>query len=43
MAHKPSFKFKNGRLICNNKSIHLSVKKSSSRKLKDILNECGVK
>lgn len=43
MAHKPSFKFKNGKLICNNKKIQISVKKSSSKSLKQILNECGVR
>lgn len=39
---KPSFKIKNGRLICNNRGIHVSVKKSSSKSLKSILKECGV-
>lgn len=43
MARKPSFKFKNGRLICNNKSLQVSFKKNSSKRLKDILNECGIK
>lgn len=43
MAKNVTLRVKNGKLICNNNKIHLSFKKSSSKSLKQILNECGVK
>ncbi len=43
MARKPSFKIKNGKLICNNRGIHKTFKKNSYKPLKKILAECGVR
>ncbi len=42
MAKRISLKIKNGKLVCNNRGIKITFKKTSTKKLKDILKECGI-